>query len=60
MERIDRKHDEYVYQPRIHSDRIRELYQLKEQTGIPLTVLIDVAIREFVQCYDVTEKQEDL
>ena len=48
-ERIDRKSDEYLYQPRIHSDRIRSLYQIKLVTGIPLTVLLDMAIVKFLE-----------
>jgi hypothetical protein len=49
--RIDRKDDESLYQPRIHSERIRELYRLKEATGAPMTVLLDFAIQEFVASY---------
>src|SRR5687768_4987041 len=49
--RIDRKNDENLYQPQIHSDRIRELYRLKEATGAPMTILVDFAIREFVASY---------
>jgi len=47
-ERIDRQTDEYLYQPRIHSERIRSLYQIKLVTGIPLTVLVDMAIEKFL------------
>ena len=50
-ERIYRKDDEGVYQPRIHSRRIRELYDIKAETGLPLTVLLDLAIREFTARY---------
>ena len=48
-ERINRKTDEKLYQPPIHSRRIRELYTLKVMTGIPMTVLVDLAIREFIE-----------
>ena len=48
-ERISRQTDENLYQPKIHSRRIRELYVLKELTGIPMTVLVDLAIREFIE-----------
>lgn len=48
-DRINRQNDENLYQPKIHSDRIRSLYQLKLITGIPLTVLLDLAICEFLQ-----------
>ena len=49
--KIDRKNDENLYQPQIHSERIRELYRLKEATGAPMTVLVDFAIREFLASY---------
>ena len=49
--RIDRKNDESLYQPKIHSERIRALYQLKQQTGKPMTVLLDQAIRELAESY---------
>ena len=50
-ERINRQTDESLYQPKIHSERIRSLYQIKEITGIPMTVLIDLAIQEFLEGY---------
>jgi hypothetical protein len=49
--RIDRKNDENLYQPKIHSERIRTLYRLKEATGAPMTVLLDLAIQEFAASY---------
>ena len=49
--KIDRKTDESLYQPKIHSERIRELYRLKEATGAPMTVLVDFALRDFVASY---------
>jgi len=51
--RIDRKDDESLYQPRVHSDRIRELYNLKQETGIPMTVLLDQAIRDLAASYGI-------
>lgn len=48
-ERINRQADENLYQPRIHSARIRSLYQIKLITGIPLTVLLDMAIVKFLE-----------
>ena len=51
--RIDRKGDESLYQPKIHSERIRTLYGLKQQTGKPMTVLIDQAIYDLAQRYSV-------
>ena len=50
-ERIDRHTDEHLYQPKIHSDHIRELHKVSEDTGLPMTVLVDVAIREFLLAY---------
>ena len=49
--RIDRKNDESLYQPKIHSERIRSLYRLKQETGKPMTVLLDQAIRDFAASY---------
>jgi uncharacterized protein YpbB len=49
--RIDRKNDESLYQPKVHSDRIKELYNLKQATGMPMTVLLDQAIRELAKNY---------
>ena len=51
--RIDRKNDENLYQPKVHSDRIRELYNLKLVTGMPMTVLLDQAIRDLSASYGV-------
>ncbi len=48
-ERIDRQGDENLYQPKIHSNRIRELYALKVITGLPMTVLVDQAIQYFLE-----------
>src|SRR6266508_2739667 len=50
--RVDRKDDESLYQTKIHSERIRSLYQLKQQTGKPMTVLLDQAIRELADNYE--------
>jgi hypothetical protein len=46
--RIDRKDDESLYQPKIYSERIRALYQIKQTTGKPMTVLLDQANRIFL------------
>ena len=48
-DRIDRSSDENLYQPKIHSERIRSLYQIKLMTGLPLTVLVDKAIVKFLE-----------
>jgi len=49
--RINRKDDENLYQPKIHSERIRALYQIKQETGKPMTVLLDQAIQDFAASY---------
>lgn len=49
MERVNRKDDERLYNPRIHSQRIRELHKISEQTGQPMTVIIDTVLRRFIE-----------
>ena len=49
--RIDRQGDESLYQPKIHSERVKTLYNLKLATGKPMTVLLDQAIRDFAASY---------
>src|SRR5687768_10259559 len=58
--RIDRNEDESLYQPKIHSERIRALYQIKQATGKPMTVLLDEAIREFAASYGTQSPLEDM
>lgn len=57
--RINRKGDESLYQPKIHSERIRLLYNLKQLTGKPMTVLLDKAIRDMAQSYGVEFPREE-
>jgi hypothetical protein len=57
--KIDRKQDESLYQPKIHSERIRALYQLKQVTGKPMTVLVDQAIQEFAASYNTEYREEE-
>lgn len=57
--RIERKDDESLYQPKIHSERIRALYRIKQATGKPMTVLLDQAIREFAASYGTESSLED-
>jgi hypothetical protein len=52
-ERIERGDDECLYQPKIHSKRIRSLYQIHAVTNLPMTVLLDLAIKEFIDRYQV-------
>ena len=57
--RIDRKNDESLYQPKIHSERIKTLYNLKRATGKPMTVLLDLAIRDLASNYGVIYQFEE-
>ena len=57
--RISRKGDQSVYQPKIRAERIRALYEIKERTGIPMTVLLDRAIAEMIVRYDSEAEGED-
>jgi hypothetical protein len=57
--RIDRRDDESLYQPKIHSERIRTLYSLKQATGKPMTVLLDQAIRDLAANYGVVYQFEE-
>jgi hypothetical protein len=41
--------DEKLYRPRIHSRWIRELYQIKIETGELMTVLLEQALADYVQ-----------
>ena len=50
-ERINRKTDQKIYQPRIHCERIRELKVVKELTKRPLTVLIDEALALYLSSF---------
>ena len=52
VERINRQGDEKIYQPKIHSSLIHELYKIGEITGQPMTVIIDQAIREYLGKYE--------
>jgi len=52
VERINRQADERIYQPRIHSSLIHEIYKIREITGLPITVIVDHAIREYLERYE--------
>jgi hypothetical protein len=51
VERINRQTDERIYQPKIHSSLIHELYKIGERTCLPMTVIVDLAIREYLAKY---------
>lgn len=48
MERLSRKDDKAVYQPKIRAARIRDLHRMKEFTRRPMTVLVDEALSIFL------------
>ena len=52
MEKVSRQADERIYQPKIHSNLIREIYKISEATGLPMTVILDQAIREYLGKYE--------
>ena len=56
-ERINRQADERIYQPKIHSNLIREIYKISEATGIPMTEILDQAIREYYGKYETNGNQ---
>ena len=57
--RINRRGDESLYQPKIHSERIKTLYSLKQTTGKPMTVLLDQAISDLAANYGIIYQVED-
>ena len=57
--RISRKDDESLYQPKIHSERIKTLYNLKQATGKPMTVLLDQAVADLAANYGVIYQFEE-
>lgn len=52
VERINCQADQRIYQPKIHSSLIHELYKMGERTGLPMTVIVDQAIREYLTKYE--------
>jgi len=58
-ERVCRDGDENLYQPKIHSDRIKELYIIGQETGLPLTVLVYYAIRSYVDAYQEEKRKRE-
>ena len=58
--RIDRRGDASLYQPKIASERVRSLYALKQQTGKPMTVLLDQAIRDLTEKYRIEKTTGEL
>lgn len=58
-ERINRKTDQKIYQPRIHSERIRELHVVKEITKRPMTVLVDEALALYLSTFASTPEYKE-
>jgi hypothetical protein len=63
-ERICRDGDENLYSPKIHSEKIRELFRIGQETGLPITVLVDYSVGKFIEAYNKRklereEHQED-
>ena len=58
-ERIDRQDDENFYQPKIHSDRIKELYMVSQETSLPMTVIVDYALRSYYQAYQKEKEDQE-
>lgn len=48
MERLSRKDDKAVYQPKIRAARIHDLHLMREFTHKPMTVLVDEALAVFL------------
>ena len=59
VERINRQADERIYQPKIHSSLIHEIYKIREITGLPMTVIVDQAIREYLGKYETDVNQNN-
>jgi hypothetical protein len=58
VERINRQADERIYQPKIHSSLIHEIYRIREITGLPMTVIVDQAIREYLGKYEASSAHD--
>jgi hypothetical protein len=58
-ERICRYGDEKTYQLKILMDRIKALYVIGVETGLPMTVLVDYAIRGYVKAYNEEKEKEE-
>lgn len=54
-ERITRKGDERLYQPQLHSRRVKELHFLKEKTGEPMTIHLDRAVENYFKNQETGE-----
>ena len=57
-ERMRRHDDERLYQPRIHSQRIRKLYRISKEIEESITVLVDQALRWLLERQSSEGRQE--
>ncbi len=57
-ERINRKVDKRVYQPRIRAIRIKDLHAMKEFTKRPMTVLVDEALSIYLANFMTSPEYE--
>jgi hypothetical protein len=57
-ERVCRETDEKIYQPKIHSENIKELYRIGQETGLPITVLVDYAVRGYIKAYEKRKAEQ--
>ncbi len=48
VERVVRKDDEVVYQPKLHSRLVHELYLISQKKGIPMTLALQEAVVEYI------------
>jgi hypothetical protein len=53
MERIHGGNDEKLYQPKIHAERIRKQYLIDQETGLPMTVILDRALHYYIEGYEL-------
>ena len=59
VERIYRQADERIYQPKIHSSLIHTIYKMGKRAGLPMTVIVDLAIREYLGKHETDSDHND-
>ncbi|MDD4987128.1 MAG: hypothetical protein PHQ43_15430 [Dehalococcoidales bacterium] len=58
-ERVNRLDDEGLYQPRLHSRWIRQLHLISQQLGEPMTIVLEQAVREYVERYQISKDDDE-
>lgn len=48
MERINRANDRRCYQPKLRAETVHRLWEAKEATGRPMTVLLEKAVASYL------------